>query len=101
MCTISRQENDLNLKTNLMQSLVVNTSHSFPHSCLITGLVTRLTRWVPLVDQELLTPLEHLGSSRVFSGVLVTRSLCYVYALQIVVCPFVRFLLAIVLSVLS
>ena len=65
MCTISRQENDLNLKTNLMQSLVVRTSHSFPHSWLITGLVTRLTRWVPLVDQELLTPLEHPGSSRV------------------------------------
>jgi hypothetical protein len=65
MCTISRQENDLNLKTNLMQSLVVSTSHSFPHSWLITGLVTRLTRWVPLVDQELLTPLEHPGSSRV------------------------------------
>jgi hypothetical protein len=35
-----------------------------------------------------------------FSGVLVTRSLCIVYALQIVVCPFVRFVLAIVLSVL-
>ena len=31
------------------------TSWSFPHSWLITGFVTRLTRWVPLVEQELLT----------------------------------------------
>jgi hypothetical protein len=35
--------------------LVVNTSRSFPHSWLISGFVTRLTRWVPLVEQELLT----------------------------------------------
>jgi hypothetical protein len=53
----------------------VNTSWSFPHSRLITGFVTRLTRRVPLVEQELLTLLEHLSSSPVFSGVCVTRSL--------------------------
>ena len=41
--------------------LVVNTSRSFPHSRLITGFVTRLTR-VPLVEQELLTLPEHLSS---------------------------------------
>ena len=35
--------------------LVVSTSRSFPHSRLITGFVTRLTRRVPLVEQELLT----------------------------------------------
>jgi hypothetical protein len=49
---------------------------------IITGFVSRLTRRVPLVDQELLTLPEHLSSSPVFSGVLVTRSLllyvCYV-----------------------
>ena len=55
--------------------LVVSTSRSFPHSPLITGFVTRLTRRVPLVEQELLTLPEHLSLPRVFSGVLVTRSL--------------------------
>jgi hypothetical protein len=55
--------------------LVVNTSRSFPHSRLITGFVTRLTRRVPLVEQELLTLPEHLSSPPVFSGVCVTRSL--------------------------
>ena len=38
-------------------------------------VVTRLTRWVPLVEQELLTLSEHLSSPPVFSGVRVTRSL--------------------------
>ena len=55
--------------------LVVNTSRSFPHSLLITGFVTKLTRRVPLVEKELLTLLEHLSSSPFFSGVHVTRSL--------------------------
>ena len=54
--------------------LVVNTSRSFPHSRLITGFLTRLTRRVPLVEQELLTLLEHLSSPPVFSGVRVTQS---------------------------
>jgi hypothetical protein len=35
--------------------LVVSTSRSFPRSRLITRFVTRLTRRVPLVEQELLT----------------------------------------------
>ena len=48
---------------------------SFPHSRLIIGFVTRLTRRVPLVEQELLTLPEHLSSTPVFSGVRVTRSL--------------------------
>jgi hypothetical protein len=55
--------------------LVVNTSRSFPHSRLIIGFVTRLTRKVPLVEQELLTLPEHLSSPPVFSGVRVIRSL--------------------------
>jgi len=71
--------------------LVVNTSQSFPHSRLITGFVTRLTRWVPLVEQELLTLPEHLSSPPVFSGVRVSRSLvlcvCFVdHCLSF--CPF-------------
>ena len=55
--------------------LVVNTSRSFPHSRLITGFVTRITRRVPLVKQELFTLPEHPSSPPVFSGVRVTRSL--------------------------
>jgi len=55
--------------------LVVNTSRSFPRSWLIIGFVTRLTRRVSLVEQELLTLSEHLNSPPIFSGVRVTRSL--------------------------
>ena len=55
--------------------LVVSTSRSFPHSRLITGYVTRLTRLVQIVEQELLTHPEHLSSPPDFSGVRVTRSL--------------------------
>jgi hypothetical protein len=39
------------------------------------GFVTRLTRRVPLVEQELLTLPEHQSSPAVFSGVRVTRYL--------------------------
>ena len=56
-------------------SLVVNISRYFPHSWLITGFVTRLTRRVSLVEQELFTRPEHQSSPPVFSGVRVTRSL--------------------------
>jgi hypothetical protein len=59
--------------------LVVNNSWSFPHSWHITGFVARFTRWVPLVEQELLTLSEPLSLPPVFSGVRVTRSLLYVY----------------------
>ena len=68
----------------------MNTFRSFPHSRLITGFTTRLTRRVSLMEQKLPTLPEHLSSPPVFNGVRVTRS----------VCPFVLFLLAIVLSVL-
>ena len=65
----------------------------------VCNVVTRLTRRVPLVEQELLTLPENLSSPRVLVGVRVTRSLvlcvCFVDR-----CPFVLFLLAIVLSVL-
>jgi hypothetical protein len=44
------------------------------------GFVTRLTRRVPLVEQELLTLPKHLSSLPVFSGVRVTRSLVWVRA---------------------
>jgi hypothetical protein len=65
------------LKTNDQgyAPLVVSTSQSFPPSCVTTGFVTRLTRRVPLVEQELPTLPEHLNSPPDFSGVPVTRSL--------------------------
>jgi hypothetical protein len=44
----------------------------------ITWFVTRLTRWVSLVEQELLTLPEHLSSSPVFSGVRVTLSIGFI-----------------------
>jgi hypothetical protein len=51
-----------------------------PHSRLITGFVTRLTRLVPLVEQEMLTLPDHLSSPPILSGARVTRSLVlYVY----------------------
>ena len=68
---------------------------------LIKYFTTRLTRWVPLIDQELLTFTEHLSSPPVFSGVRVTRSLvvcvcfvdrCLSFSLfsfgHCIVCPF-------------
>jgi hypothetical protein len=80
--------------------LEVNTSPYFPHSWLITGFVTRLTRRVSFVEQELLTLSEHLSSPPGFSGVPVTRSaglyVCFVDRCL----SFVLFLLAIMLSVL-
>jgi hypothetical protein len=44
-------------------------------SSFITGLIIRVTRRVPHVEQELLTHPEHLISPPVFSGVRVIRSL--------------------------
>ena len=80
-------------------SLVVNTSRSFHHSWHITGLVTILTRRVPLVEQELSILPEHLGSPPVFSEVRVTRSLvlCVSFVDRCLSCTFI---FAIVLSVL-
>jgi len=44
--------------------LVVNTSRSFPRLWIITGFVTRWTRRVSLMEQELLTLPEHLSFPR-------------------------------------
>jgi hypothetical protein len=55
--------------------LVVNTSRFFPRSRLITGFLTRLARWVLLVEQQLPTLPEQLSSPPVFRWVRVTRSL--------------------------
>ena len=42
--------------------LVENISRSFPHSWLITVFVTRLTRRVPFVEQDIFTLPEHMSS---------------------------------------
>ena len=55
--------------------LVVSTSRSFPRSWLITGFVTRITRRVSLVEQQLPILPVHLSSPPAFNGVRVTRSL--------------------------
>jgi hypothetical protein len=80
-------------------SLVINTSRSFPHSRLITGLVTRLTRWVSLVEEELLTLPEHLMWPPVFSLVRETRSLVLWVGLVDRCLSFCTFALAIALWV--
>ena len=54
---------------------------------------------MPLVELKLLTFSEHLRSPPLFSGVRVTRSLV-LYECFVDRCPFVLFLLDIVLSVL-
>ena len=55
---------------------------------------------VPRLQQELLTLPEHLRSLPVLVGFVLLDLQFYVYVLQTSVCPFVLFLLAIVLSVL-
>ena len=65
---------------------VVITIRSFPHSLLIT----RVTRWVPRVEQDLLTLPEHLSYPPVFS---VARSLvfCVVFCSSLFVLVFFFF----------
>jgi len=55
---------------------------------------------LPLVEQELFTLPEYLRSPRLLVGFVLLDLLLVVYALYIVVCPFVLFLLASEISVL-
>ena len=72
-------------------------STSFPHSWPITVFVPRLTWRVPLEEQELLIPPEHLSSRPVFNGVRVSFMCKFCKSLFVVL---YFFLLATVLSVL-
>jgi hypothetical protein len=65
---VDRYKNICGTNDHGYDPLVTNTSRSFPHSRLITGFVTRLTRRVPLVEQELLTLPEHMSSPPVLVG---------------------------------
>jgi len=69
----------------------------FPHPWLITEFLIRVTRRVPLMEQELLTLPEHPSSFPHFGWVHVARSLVFI----VVFCRslFVLFLLAIVFSI--
>jgi hypothetical protein len=62
-------------KDNTIAKRYPRGNHNPSRSWLITGFVTRLTRRVSLVEQELLTLPEHLSSPPVFSGVCVSRYL--------------------------
>ena len=70
---VNRFEISVSHTTTYVQ-LVVGTSRSFPHSWLVTGLVTRVMRHMSLVEPKLLTIPEHLSSSLVLSGFRVARS---------------------------
>ena len=52
---------------------------SFPHLWFITGFVTRVTRQVSHVEQDLLTSPEHLNSPQVFSGLVLINLTFSVY----------------------
>ena len=63
--------------------------------CYITGFVTRLTRRVSIVEQELFTlTCVHL---QFLVGLLLLDLWFYMYCLCIVVCPFVLFLFSVLL----
>jgi hypothetical protein len=60
--------------------LVVNTSRSFSHSRLITGFVARLTRRVPLVEQELLALFPIIYTKKLFHHLsLLTTSIQFTF----------------------
>ena len=67
---------------------------------IICRILTRLTRRVSIVELELLTLPENRVHPRLLVGFVLLDLYFYMHVLQIVVCPFVLFLLASVLSVL-
>ena len=67
--------NSLFCNSELDMKHIIQMFLSDLHSWLITGFVSRVTRWMPLVEQELLILPDHPSSPQVFSGVRVTRSL--------------------------
>ena len=69
-------------------------------SSIMTGFVTRLTRQVSLMQEELLTLPEHLSSPPGFSGVRVTRSIVLCVCFVDRCLSFCTFFWAFVLSVL-
>jgi hypothetical protein len=68
--------------------LVLSTSLSFPHTRLINGFVTILTRRVALVEQGLLTFPDHLSSTPVFSY-SICSFICMLCRSLLVLCTFI------------
>jgi hypothetical protein len=66
---------------------------------ILAGFLTRVTRRISLVEQELATLPEHLRSPPVFSGVRFARSFVFCVLLDRCLVFFVLFLLVIVFSV--
>ena len=68
----------------------MNTSWSFFRSWFITGFVTRLTRWVSLVEQKLLIFSEHLCSPRFWGGscYLIFNCICMFCRFYLSFCTF-------------
>ena len=60
-----------------------------PHSWLMTGFVTRVRRWMQLVEHELLTLLKHRSSFPIFVGFVLLDHIVMSSVLYITVCPFV------------
>ena len=74
---------------------VQHNIHSRWHSCGLT-----VTGWVSHMEQELLTLPGHMSSPRFVVGPWCSIFSCLWNILYFIVCPFVLFLLVIVLSVL-
>ena len=73
---------------------------SFSLSSLVTEFATRVTWWMQHVEQEMLAHPENLSSHPVFLGSYYSIFSFLSIGLHTIVCPFVLFLLSIVLSVL-
>jgi len=78
------------------------TTYFVPHSWFIIGVVTWVTRQMPLAEQELLTLPEYLGSFPVCSRACFALSwvFCVVYCRSLLGLFIFFFILTIVLSVL-
>ena len=61
------------------------------HSQLIIGFATRVTRWVPLVEQELLTITGHMRLSRFFVWLALLNLSFLCSVLETIICHFVIF----------
>ena len=68
---------DTSLNDHGYVPLVVSTSQSFPNSRRTTGFVTRLTRRLPLVEQERLTLPEYLRLFPIFCVVCPSIYECW------------------------
>ena len=72
----------------------------WPYSLRITGIVARMIRRVPLVEQNMTTLPEHMISSMGFCGPRVHVTQCLVFCVVFCISFFVLFPLNVVLSVL-